>query len=93
MGILMDHPAVWTFPRTLKDATAILWREIDPVRAVENVLDIARPTAPSPSDNVMREEVKRTQRKELVPAAIMRGHSGSHVWRLAIHEVRRVLRY
>ena len=66
-----------------QDGTAILWRE-----------GLARENAASPGTAAglktpaatAAPKVSGGHGRQLVPAAIMRGHSGAHVWRLAVHE-------
>lgn len=66
----------------MQDGTAILWRECLAHESAATPDTTAGPTTPA----VAAPKVSGGRGGQLVPAAIMRGHSGAHVWRLAVHE-------
>ena len=79
-----------------QDGSAILWREEHLVRETADAAATAR-TAQT-TEEATRETgtasvspprgqpVSRNEGGQLVQAAVMRGHSGANVWRLATHE-------
>lgn len=60
----------------VQDGTVILWRATEP-----------SPSTPSDrdSDKNSGADAGAKERLLLTPKATLRGHSGSHVWRLALH--------
>ncbi|CAM9807927.1 unnamed protein product, partial [Hapterophycus canaliculatus] len=92
--VLAASSRLGTFPRPVPipyrrpDGSAILWRE--ECRANDNSaaavgdkatkkLAFAAPAPRPPPDS-------NSRGRQLVPAAVLRGHSGASVWRLAVHE-------
>lgn len=70
-------------PNPTQDGTAILWREC---LAHESVTSPDKAAGPKTPAAIAAPKVSSEHGGQLVPAAIMRGHSGTHVWRLAVHE-------
>lgn len=66
-----------------QDGTAILWREClahESTASPGTAADLITPAATAAP------KASGGHGRQLVPSAIMRGHSGAHVWRLAVHE-------
>ncbi|CAN0298303.1 unnamed protein product, partial [Laminaria digitata] len=66
------------------DGTVILWRERLAHESAASPDTAAGPTTPA---DTAAPKISGGHGGQLVPAAIMRGHSGAHVWRLAVHEL------
>ena len=70
-------------PDLTQDGTAILWREC---LTHESAANPNTPAGPMTTAATAAPKVRGVHGGQLLPAAIMRGYGGAHVWRLAVHE-------